>query len=125
MQQALFCCFGKVLSILVTPHCECTITYGEPLCLSSYTLLSEDSPRKLGPRFETRGRNLGRNWDKSLKSFPPCYSQSPLLTDSPPPPTKNGLKLVCNINIAYGNLKSKNSQGYAQKPQRNFEFVCS
>ncbi len=21
-----------------------------------------------------RGRILGRNWDKSLKSFPPCYS---------------------------------------------------
>ncbi len=28
-----------------------------------------------------RGRNLGRNWDKSLKSFPLCYAQSPLLTD--------------------------------------------
>jgi hypothetical protein len=27
----------------------------------------------------TRGRILGHNWDKSLKSFPPCYSQSPLL----------------------------------------------
>ncbi len=26
----------------------------------------------------TRGRILGRNPDKSLKSFPPCYSQSPL-----------------------------------------------
>jgi hypothetical protein len=25
-----------------------------------------------------RGRFLGRNPDKSLKSFPPCYSQSPL-----------------------------------------------
>ncbi len=24
---------------------------------------------------------LGRNWDKSLQSFPPWYSQSPLLTD--------------------------------------------
>ncbi len=27
-----------------------------------------------------RGQILGRNWDKSLKSFPSCYSQSPLLT---------------------------------------------
>jgi hypothetical protein len=27
---------------------------------------------------EYRGRILGRNPDKSLKSFPPCYSQSPL-----------------------------------------------
>ncbi len=24
---------------------------------------------------ETKGRILGRNWDKSLKSFPPCFSQ--------------------------------------------------
>jgi hypothetical protein len=48
------------------------------------------------------GRILGRNWGKSLRSFPPCYSQSPLLTDftpPPPPPSKNGLKLVCNVNI--------------------------
>ena len=30
---------------------------------------------------EDRGRILGRNWDKSLVSCPPCYSQSPLLTD--------------------------------------------
>jgi hypothetical protein len=35
----------------------------------------------------------------------------------PPPLSKNGLKLVCNVNIVYGNLKSENSQGYAQKPQ--------
>ncbi len=27
------------------------------------------------------GRILGRYWDKSLESFPPCYSQSPLLTN--------------------------------------------
>ncbi len=36
--------------------------------------------------YSTRGRILGRNWDKSLKSFPPCYSQSPLQMDLPPPP---------------------------------------
>jgi hypothetical protein len=30
---------------------------------------------------------------KVLKSFPPCYSQSPLLTDLPPQ-NKSGLKLV-------------------------------
>ncbi len=29
-------------------------------------------------------RILGRNWDKSLTSFPPCYSQSP---DFTPPPS--------------------------------------
>ncbi len=27
---------------------------------------------------DSRGRILGRNPDKSLKSFPPCFSQSPL-----------------------------------------------
>ncbi len=34
------------------------------------------------------GRILERNWDKSLKSFPPCYSQSPLRTDFIPPEQK-------------------------------------
>ncbi len=61
--------------------------------------------------------------DKSLKSFPSCYSQPPLLayfTSS-----KSGLKLVCNVNIVYGNLKSENSQDYAQKPQQNCTFMNS
>ncbi len=47
----------------------------------------------------SRGRILGRNWDKSLKSFPLCYSQPPLLTDfTPPTRAKCGLKLVWNVN---------------------------
>jgi hypothetical protein len=36
----------------------------------------------------------------------------------PPPPLPlsiSGLKLVCNVNIVLGNLKSENSQDYAQK----------
>jgi hypothetical protein len=36
---------------------------------------------------------LDVNRDKSLKSFPPCYSQSSL------PPIKRGLKLACYVNI--------------------------
>ncbi len=75
-----------------------------PLCTSTYT----------------RGRILSRNWDKSLKSFPPYYSQSP---PPPPPLSKSGLKLVCNVNIVYGYLKSEKSQYYAQKPQRNCTFM--
>ncbi len=38
--------------------------------------------------FHCRGRIFGRNWEKIHKRFPPCYSQSPLLTEftsSPPP----------------------------------------
>jgi hypothetical protein len=43
---------------------------------------------------------------------------------SPPlPRSKSGSKLVCNVNIVYGNLKSENSQDYAQKPQRNCMFM--
>jgi hypothetical protein len=34
----------------------------------------------------------------------------------PPPLSKSGLKLVFNVNILHGNLKSENSQDYAQKP---------
>ncbi len=29
--------------------------------------------------------------------------------------SNRGLKLVCNVNIVYGNLKSENSQEYDQK----------
>jgi hypothetical protein len=49
----------------------------------------------------SRGRILGRNWDKSFKSFPHCYSHSPLLTDFKPssPLKESSLKLVCNVNI--------------------------
>ncbi len=77
--------------------------------------------RDIIPRYSDRyqqkcGRILGRNRDKSLKSFPPCYSQSPLLT---------GFETVCNVNIVYVNLKSENSQDYAQKPQRNCTFMNS
>jgi hypothetical protein len=35
------------------------------------------------------------------------------------------VKLVCNVNIVYGNLKSENSQDYAQKPQGNCTFMTS
>ncbi len=48
---------------------------------------------------------------KVFKSFPPCYSQSYLPTDfTPPALSKGSLKLVCNVNIVYGNLKSENFQ---------------
>jgi hypothetical protein len=43
----------------------------------------------------------------------------------PSPFSKSGLKLVCNVNIVYGNLKSVNSQDYAHKPQRNCTFMNS
>ncbi len=72
---------------------------------------------------DKRGRILGRYWDRSLKSFPPCYLQSPLLLDftplPPPPHSKSGLKVGCDV---YGNLKSENSQDYAQNLN---EIVCS
>ncbi len=59
---------------------------------------------------------------KVLKGFPPCYSQSPLLTDYTPL-SKSGLKLVCNVNIAYGNLRTLKSM--PRKSQRNCKFMNS
>ncbi len=57
------------------------------------------------PFCTARGRILGRNWHKSLKSFPPCYSQSRLLRILlPPPPWAKWLETGCNVNIVYGNL---------------------
>jgi hypothetical protein len=67
-----------------------------------------------------------------VKNFPPCYSQSPLLTDFSllplpltTPLSKSGLKLVCNVNIVHGSLKAENYQDYAQKPRRNCTFMNS
>ncbi len=76
-----------------------------------------------------RGAFLGRNLDKSLKNFSPCFSESPQQTyftppPLPPPPSKSGLKLVCNVSIVQ-NLKSKNSQDYIQTPQWNYTFMNS
>jgi hypothetical protein len=65
----------------------------------------------------SRGRILGRNWDKSL-FLPAIHSHLYYGFYSPLPLSKSGLKLVCNVNIVYGNLKSENSQEYALKPQR-------
>jgi hypothetical protein len=53
--------------------------------------------------------------DNSLKSFPPCFSQSPLLKDFTPR-GKNGLKLVCNVNIVRIWKPQENSQDLVQKP---------
>ncbi len=39
-------------------------------------------------------RRLDGTRDRSLKSFPSCCSQSPLLIDFTPPLGKSGLKLV-------------------------------
>ncbi len=35
------------------------------------------------------------------------------------------LKLVCNVNIVFGNFKSENAQDYVQKTQRNCAFMNS
>jgi hypothetical protein len=43
----------------------------------------------------------------------------------PPPPEQKWFEMVFNVKIVYGNLKSENSQDYAQKPQRNFTFMNS
>ncbi len=98
------------------PHIAC---YSHKVCCHSHLALS-------------RGRILGRNWDKSLKSFPPCYCTGtstngfyPPPPPHPPPPSKSGLKLICNVNIVYLNLRSETSQDCAKKPQRNSTFMNS
>jgi hypothetical protein len=47
------------------------------------------------------------------------YSHRQRILLPPTPWSKSGLKLVCNVNIVYGNLKPENSHDYAQKSQRN------
>ncbi len=69
------------------------------MCRLSDSTASEDAGN------EPRGRILGRKWDKNHNSFPPCYSQfhghlyKGFYPPAPPPPSKSGMKLVCNVNI--------------------------
>jgi hypothetical protein len=95
------------------------------------------------PIIESRDRILGRHPDKSLKSFPPCYSQSHLCSfalrflfssNSRNLLRISTVKLLYTVKdkggksdrkpylLPYGfrntcrNLKSENFQDYAQKP---------
>jgi len=84
-----------------------------------------------------RGRILGQNLDKSLKSFPPCYSQVTSTYISIYSNSRNLYKFLhfsyCietippshGLKDPYRNLKSENSQDYAQKPQKNCTFMNS
>ncbi len=100
-----------------------------------------------------RGRILGCNWDKSLYSLflithlclLICTLQYNIMSTEAEFLDVIGtkvfllaihshlykwillspLKLVCYVNIVYGNLKSENSQDYAHKPQRNCTFMNS
>jgi hypothetical protein len=100
-------------------------------------------------RAKIRGRVLGPNPDKSLKSFPPCYSQSPLQLCLENSISSNSLNLlrkssnshnllrISTVQVLYTvkekggkherkpyrNFKSENFQDCAQKPQRNCTFM--
>jgi hypothetical protein len=52
----------------------------------------------------------------TLKNFPPCFSQSPLLTDFTPAshPPQKWFATICNVNIVCGNFNSENYQDNAQ-----------
>ncbi len=58
----------------------------------------------------TNSWTKSRQKSRSLKSFPPCYSQSPL-----------PYHLSYSLRNSYRNLKSENSQDYTQK----LEILCS
>ncbi len=90
---------------------------------------------------EYSSRILGRKPDKGLTSFLPCCSQS-CLKISISSSSRNLLQFLESVTVhckgerrntplpyglrsPYRNLKSENSQDYAQKPQRNFTFMNS
>jgi hypothetical protein len=85
------------------------------------------------PRTLSRGRILERNPDKSLKSFPPYYSQSPStalpfssnscnllqltvsVKEKEGKPDRKPYPLPYGLRNPYRNLRSENSRDYAQK----------
>jgi hypothetical protein len=82
----------------------------------------------LYPHSLTEAEFSDDNWEKKVFRvfLLAIHSTSiPDLTPPPPPPRKSCLKVVCNISIEYGNLKSDISQGYAKKPQQNCRFMNS
>jgi hypothetical protein len=114
----------------------------------SQELLTQDLCKTL-----TGGRIFGRNPDKSLQSFLPCYSQSPpqlwleisissnsrnllpflqfsyctvyTLQEKGGKPDRTPYPLPYALRNSYINLKSGNSHDYTQKPQRNCTFMNS
>ncbi len=69
--------------------------------------------------FRSWGRILECIWDRSQEFSSLLFTVTSTNRSNPPPPfEQSGLKLVCYVNIVYGNLKSKNSQ-------RNCTFMNS
>ncbi len=62
---------------------------------------------------------------KVWRFFLLAFHSHPLQRSPPPPPRKSCLKLGCNVNIVYGNLKPENSQDYVHKPKQNCMFMNS
>ncbi len=74
-----------------------------------------------------RGRILGRHPDKGLECFFPCYSQPPALRFLFFKLTQPLIvsRVPYGFRNPYRNLKSDNSQDYAQKPQRICTFMSA
>ncbi len=73
---------------------------------TSSRIMKNDSPHSSLPglHYTPEAKFLDVIVTKVLRDvFPPCYSESPLKKDftPPPPSSKSGLKLVCNVNITY------------------------
>jgi hypothetical protein len=103
-------------------------TYLRNIILALNTVYTETSSLKTVKKPQRKCMFMNSAWDK--KEFSSLIFTVTFISEfySPPPtqpPSKIGLKLVCNGNIVYGNLKSENSQDYAQKPQQNCTFIIS
>jgi hypothetical protein len=80
---------------------------------------------KFFPPFCTlfRIRILGRNPDKSLRSFLPCYSQSPPQLCFEMYSSSNPHNLLQFLQLSTLWRRMENSQDNVQKPQRNVTFM--
>ncbi len=106
------------------------------MCTLIHTHLHRCTPSPTVLTF-SRGRILRQNPDKSLKSFPPCYTQTPIKLCLEVTTYSNSLNLFmflnfsyCNVHCkklrnSYRNLKSENTQDYAPKRQPNCTFMNS
>ncbi len=151
--------FALLCSTFITdiaPLCSTYRTKSAPLC---GTFNTDNVPMWCSYRTDSAplcgtfwGHILGRNPDKSLKFFPPCYTPSllqlfalsflffnkltqPLTVSSVQllytvkekggKPDRKPYPLFYGLRNPYRNLKSEISQDYAQKSQRNCTFMNS
>jgi hypothetical protein len=98
---------GNVLTFISYWRSQSLAAWCRNICVWDLGCIVRSVWRFMAKLQQSWGRILGRNWDKSLESFPPFYSQSSTngFYPFPPPPSEKVVWnwfVQCKVNIVYG-----------------------